>query len=62
MERCRCQAPLRGGACTRCGQPQADCRCPVMIDADPENADWLKPSKDIEQGRFRDVDRGRPQE
>ena len=26
-----------------------------MIDRDPRNADWLKPSRDIAQGRFKTV-------
>lgn len=55
MEQCRCQAPLRGGACTRCGQLPERCPCPVQIDQDLENADWLKPSRDIAQGRFREA-------
>lgn len=55
-ETCRCQVPLKGGACARCGQLPAQCQCPVQIDLDPENADWLKPSRDIADGRFRDVD------
>lgn len=53
---CRCQADLtKRGRCEQCDRLPADCACLVLIDRDPRNADWLKPSKDLELGRFRTV-------